>query len=534
MFKNLSIKWKLLAMAVAGPLAIAAIMAFQRVGDIREGAMEAMARESRGIVLMAEAARQEMSQKLELGLLKPFEDIPPEKIMEAVPVITAINMARINADKAGYDFRAPKVSPRNSANEPTPLELEVLDELKSKNMDEKIVRDGNTIRYFRPIRLTEECLYCHGEPKGEADVTGGVKEGWEAGEIHGAFEIVRSLETVNADVAGARLSVFGWTAGILALIAAAVWLLIRSNVVRPIDAIQQYAGRVAEGDLNAKLDFDREDEVGRLGASIGGMVEKLRLVIADVMGTSNDVSTGSSELSDAASSLSDGANRQASSVEEISSSMEQMSSSIRQNSYNAQETEKTALSSAEVAEESGRAVSETVEAMRQIADKINIVQEIARQTNLLALNAAIEAARAGEHGKGFAVVASEVQKLAERSRSAASEIGELSISSVETAERSGTMLKELVPDIRKTAELVQEISSASREQSSAAEQINGGLQELSDVIQQNASASEEAASTSESLADQAQRLLQTISFFRVDEQTALPDGEQGRRFAIEE
>lgn len=534
MFKNLSIKWKLLGMAVLGPLAIALILSVQRIGDIRSGAMQAMARESRGIVLMAEAARQEMSHKLELGLLKPFDEIPPEKIMEAVPVITAINMAKTNADKAGYEFRVPKVNPRNPANKPTPLELEVLREFKNGNLKEKIVRDGDTIRYFRPIRLTKECLYCHGDPRGEKDVTGGVKEGWAAGEVHGAFEIVRSLDAVNAEVARAKLNVFGWTAGILAIISAAVWLVLRSNIIRPINRLQEFAGSVAEGNLAASVQSDRSDEVGRLNSSIMHMVDNLRHVIFDVQSTSNNVSSGSSELSDAASSLSDGAGRQASSIEEISASMEEMSSSIKQNAFNARQTEKTALLSAEVADESGKAVNMTVEAMRRIADKVAIVQELARQTNLLALNASIEAARAGKHGKGFAVVAKEVQRLAERSNAAAAEIGELSGSSVETAEKSGKMLAELVPDIRKTAELVQEISAASNEQSAAAEQINGGLQELSDVIQQNASASEETASTSESLADQAQRLLQTISFFRMDEPPALPAAKDGRRLAIEE
>jgi methyl-accepting chemotaxis protein len=194
--------------------------------------------------------------------------------------------------------------------------------------------------------------------------------------------------------------------------------------------------------------------------------------------------------------------------------MEEMASNIRQNADNSQQTEKIALKSATDAREGGEAVSETVRAMKEIAGKITIIEEIARQTNLLALNAAIEAARAGEHGKGFAVVASEVRKLAERSQTAAAEISKLSGSSVEVAAKAGEMLAKIVPDIQKTAELVQEISAASTEQNAGAEQINQAIQQLDQVIQQNASASEEMASTAEKLASQSEQLQTSISFFQ--------------------
>jgi methyl-accepting chemotaxis protein len=193
--------------------------------------------------------------------------------------------------------------------------------------------------------------------------------------------------------------------------------------------------------------------------------------------------------------------------------MEQMSSNIRQNADNATQTEKIALKAASDAKEGGQAVNHTVDAMRQIAAKISIVEEIARQTNLLALNAAIEAARAGEHGKGFAVVASEVRKLAERSQRAAGEITQLAGSSVEVAEKAGKLLSTILPDVQKTAELVQEITAASREQDSGAGQINKAIQQLDQVIQQNAASSEETSSTSEELAGQAGQLQSAISFF---------------------
>jgi methyl-accepting chemotaxis protein len=196
--------------------------------------------------------------------------------------------------------------------------------------------------------------------------------------------------------------------------------------------------------------------------------------------------------------------------------MEQMAANIRQNTDNAMQTEKIAVKSATDAREGGKAVTETVSAMKQIATKISIIEEIARQTNLLALNAAIEAARAGEHGKGFAVVASEVRKLAERSQSAAGEISQLSTSSVAIAEQAGDMLNKMLPDIQRTAELVQEINASSKEQDVGAEQINKAIQQLDQVIQQNAASAEEMASTTEELSSQAEQLKATIAFFTLE------------------
>jgi len=233
--------------------------------------------------------------------------------------------------------------------------------------------------------------------------------------------------------------------------------------------------------------------------------------LADVNSASEQVAAASAQLSSTSEEMSQGATEQASSVEEASASIEEMSANIRQNADNAQQTEKISSKAAADADESGAAVKESVSAMKQIAEKISIIEEIARQTNLLALNAAIEAARAGEHGKGFAVVASEVRKLAERSQTAANEIGQLSSASVGVAERTGEMLNKLVPDIQKTSQLVEEISTASSEQDAGASQINQAIQQLDQVIQQNASASEEMAATAEELAAQADMLRNTIA-----------------------
>ena len=291
---------------------------------------------------------------------------------------------------------------------------------------------------------------------------------------------------------------------------------IKNNLNLLIDAMNKatdIAKEIADGNL--LLEVKERSANDGLMQALASMVQNLTKVVGDVKAAADNVTAGSQELSSTSEQMSQGASEQAASAEEASASMEQMSSNIRQNADNSLQTEKIAVKSATDANESGKAVVKTVSAMKEIAAKITIIEEIARQTNLLALNAAIEAARAGEHGKGFAVVASEVRKLAERSQKAAGEIGDLSLSSVEVAENAGELLQRLVPDINKTAELVQEISAACKEQDTGAEQINKAIQQLDQVIQQNAGASEEMASTAEELASQAEQLQGTIAFFRI-------------------
>lgn len=290
--------------------------------------------------------------------------------------------------------------------------------------------------------------------------------------------------------------------------------LAMKRMVTNLRATADVADRIADGDLMATPKPMSDKDM--LGLALVRMVQRLRGVVADALAAADNVSVGSQELSSSSEQLSQGATEQAAAAEEASASMEEMAANIKQNADNAATTEKIARQSAKDAEASGEAVAQAVAAMRTIAEKISIVQEIARQTDLLALNAAVEAARAGEHGKGFAVVASEVRKLAERSQAAAAEISTMSGDTVKSAQDAGEMLSRLVPDIRKTAELVAEISAACREQDIGAGQINEAIQQLDKVTQQNAAASEEMSATSEELAAQAEELQNSISFFKVD------------------
>jgi methyl-accepting chemotaxis protein len=323
---------------------------------------------------------------------------------------------------------------------------------------------------------------------------------------HQAHEDYVQTRMILISIAGAAL--------VIATLAA---LWIAMNINKGLRGAVQAVQNVSEGDLTRFAEINSRDEIGELLGHVNTMIERLRGVVGDALAASDNVSSGSQELSASAEQLSQGATEQASAAEEASASMEQMASNIKQNADNAAQTEKIARQSSKDAETSGQAVNRAVGAMRTIAEKISIVQEIARQTDLLALNAAVEAARAGEHGKGFAVVASEVRKLAERSQAAAAEISSLSGSTVQVATEAGEMLNRLVPDIQKTAELVSEISAACREQDIGASQINEAIQQLDKVTQQNAGASEEMSATSEELASQAEELQASIAFFRVEQ-----------------
>jgi methyl-accepting chemotaxis protein len=322
--------------------------------------------------------------------------------------------------------------------------------------------------------------------------------------------------SIAASVASARVGVIVGI-GVAILLATVITLFVVRSITRPLAKAVEMLDHIAEGDLTHNVETGSGDEVGQMLIALKRMTENLRNTVRDVTSASTNVATGSEEMSSTAEQLSQGSSEQAAAAQQTTSAMEEMASSIQQSADNARQTDKIASTAAEDAKSGGDAVTRTVQAMKEVAEKINIIEEIARKTDLLALNAAVEAARAGEHGKGFAVVASEVRKLAERSQTAAAEINRLTSDGVKTAESAGQLLAKLVPDIRKTADLVREITAATGEQSTGATQVNKAIQQLDQVIQQNASASEEMASTAEELASQADALQSAISFFKLED-----------------
>ncbi len=309
------------------------------------------------------------------------------------------------------------------------------------------------------------------------------------------------------------VTIFSLIASILALVAA---IVITRGIIGPIKNSIAFAQKVSQGDLTTKIDIDQDDEIGQMVDSLKEMSQKLTTIIEEILSGASSIAQASQEMSSVSQQLAQGANEQATSVEEISSSIEEMASNIQQNADNAEKTERIAKETQVGIKKGHESASTSAVSMKQIADKISIINEIAFQTNILALNAAVEAARAGEYGKGFAVVASEVRKLAERSRESAEEIDKVSKSGVGIVEEASKKLAEIVPEIEKTSLLVQEIASASQEQSSGANQINSAIQQLNNVTQQNAAASEEMATSSEELSSQANLLKDLIAFFKIE------------------
>ncbi len=303
------------------------------------------------------------------------------------------------------------------------------------------------------------------------------------------------------------------------LVGVIITYILSGAVSNPINKSLEFAEKISKGDLTAFLTVDSQDETGKLQFALNTMKEKITEIVVKINDSSASLASASEEMSATAQNLSSATNEQAANVEEAASSLEEVSASITKNTENSIATDKLAHDTSEEAVKVGSSVVKTVDSMKKISQKISLIEDIAYQTNLLALNAAIEAARAGEHGKGFAVVAGEVRKLAEKSQIASQEINEITTASLSNAIEAGTLIEEIVPKIKKTSELVSQITASSQEQDSGVDQINGGMEQLNQITQQNAASAEELAATSETLAAHAAELQATIAFFNINEES---------------
>lgn len=556
MFEDVSLKWKVLALALFGPIIVAVVLAIQQVYQITEASHEDILHQSRAVTLMAEAARDEMGKKLEMGVIKPFDQLESkEAILEAVPIITAINMAARNAEILDYKFRVPKVAPRNPKNTPTELEGRVLAKLKAENLDEYVMVEDHQIRYFRPIRLTKDCLVCHGDPKGTRDPVGGILEGWKVGEIHGAFEIIASLDTAEAKILEAQLFTAGETLLILVLIGVISWFLVKVFIVSPLFRIRNFAQEVASGNLAATPEGTFGAELGVVERAIATMVgnlkakmgeaaqkkeeaevaqgkaekamneakiqeaksiellKKMQRIAGDASLIAEQVTSAADELSAQADQVSNGAAIQHDRTTQTATAMEEMNATVLEVAKNSANSATSAQKAKEQAQEGAGVVKNAIAAIKEVYDLtatlkqsmdqlghqatdigqiMNVIEDIADQTNLLALNAAIEAARAGEAGRGFAVVADEVRKLAEKTMDATKDVA----AAIRTIQDGASAN---IKSVDHAAEAVERATEMANQSGASLERIVEFADETSGQVQSIAAAAEEQSAASEEI-----------------------------------
>ncbi len=530
-------KKKLLVLVIV-PLILSTGIAFLVSAlKIKKDGEKALEEKSLTILRRMEAVRTYVANEgLMEGMVKEMVKKHPDrnlsdeeldKIKNQVPIIASWKIGMHDAEKDNYEFRIATLRnvARNKNNIATAKELEFINEfLESKK--ESITyksKEENKLWVMKPvyIRESENCLACHGDPKNSPygdgkDILGYDMESMKDGEFRGLFIIKSDLTPIQESANEAIIGIGFWSSILVILSGIAAFVYV-SHFTNTFKKITHVITLIASGNLTREITIQTSDELKIVKDGINNMLMKLREVILEVNGASQQITSASVEMNLTSQQISDRANEQASSAEEVSASMEQMVASIQQNTNNSQETEKIALTVTESLKESSKSVNRTVSSMETIADKISIINEISQQTNLLALNAAVEAARAGEYGKGFAVVAGEVRELAERSHQAAAEIDEMSSTSVENAQNSGKMLADMLPEINKNASMVREITASSLEQNAGAEQVNNAIQQLNQIVQQNAAAAQEMEERSEKLSTQAEILKKTVSYFKLED-----------------
>ncbi len=544
------LKAKTLLVSFSALAVAAAAIALLYVRDVSRQAEAAILEKSRAVVLAAEAARNSMGEKIAMGVVRDLAELAAEgdrqKLLAAVPILTAIDVVAENAAEGGYEFRVPKISPRNPVNEPTELEREVLLEFEKGGLDEKLIVEKDVIRYFRPITLTEDCLLCHGDPAGSLDPTGGRLEGWKAGEVHGAFQIISSLASAKATGRRAAVTISGVSVLIMGL-SGLVMLLLLGALLKPLQGYVAAFQSAATGDLTVRSQSRSADEVGMLSGyfndfvgALDGMVSDIGSVTRGAKGISDDLAATGEETFASLNQITvnaqgvkdkiirldeavEDSNRsaqevrsfigrvseliqtQASAINESSASIEEMSASIgniaaatEEKLRVAESLESTANRGEDEMEESVLMIKKVAASASVIMEMIQIIQDIAGRTNLLAMNAAIEAAHAGEFGKGFAVVADEIRNLAESSAESArqitkslNEVAEYITVAESASDRTGEMFSQIVRSVKDVAAAMSEMKNATYELSIGSTQILDALGSLISTTEEVKSSSED-------------------------------------------
>ncbi len=550
MFKNLSIKIKIMATAVLGIILLGIILSFIYIQTVYQQAENNIIEKSRSLLITIKEARDVMARKIDIGVMRNFEELRalnrPDLLLEAVPVVTSLRIAEVNNKEGLFRFKAPKINPRNPANTPDAIEEEVIELFASGRAEEHIVRESDQIRFFMPVVMTDECMYCHGDPMGATDPLGGIKEGWKPGDIKGAFEVISSLSEVRSIQKKSVALISLVTLVVVALISAVLFILVKI-ITKPIFNYITDFDLAAKGDLTVRAKIYSNDEIGVISGSfnnfigsLGGMINEIGTVTVQTAETSSDLASNAIETASAIEEIRSNTENmknkivtldkevlssteyaqsvktkiagllyliieQSSAIEESSASIEEISQSIKNIADTTKEKmsitnklESTALEGEQEMDNTLELIKKVAESANLILDMITVIQNIASQTDLLAMNAAIEAAHAGEAGKGFAVVADEIRKLAENSSNSAKQIGkslnevsEYIKQSEQSTSRTSEIFLNMVNGIKEVAMSMLEMNNSTQELSLGSSQILQALSSLINITEQVKGSSEE-------------------------------------------